>query len=336
MPLCQGCGSELGGTERFCRNCGAPVATLVADLVETHRFNPTNPDLQAPYATPESHTNPLMPGSPVAYPAVPGGGALASTHTSGPGTFIRHLLQNKFAWVLIFLLIVLLAVGGFTVARKARGRGGAPIAESRRPSPDEIVRRQLGFEPEKISDSDYPGIRGTFIESLISDDSPAALANLQAGDVLMELNNLPVRNSSELSQALETLKPGDEIVAKMYRDGQVITTKIKMGDPTLPLDQPKIESRNQGFLGIDGSDRRRIAGTGSWGVQLRGVRGNGPADLAGLLAGDIITEFDGHAVKTPQEFTRRIRATKPRTRVLVKFTRGPAEQVIELVVGHAD
>ena len=143
MPLCQGCGSELSGTERFCRNCGAPIATLVEDLVETHRFNPNKTDPQPPYAAPENPTNPLFRGSPAAQPVVAGAGAIASTR---PGSLIRHLLQHKFAWVLIFVLISLFAVGGFTVVRNIKRERGGRIAEPRRPSIDERVRSSLGFD----------------------------------------------------------------------------------------------------------------------------------------------------------------------------------------------
>jgi membrane-associated protease RseP (regulator of RpoE activity) len=307
---------------------------LVEDLVETHRFNPTNPDLQAQYAAPNSSTNPLLTGSPAAQPIVAGGGGLAPTRP-GPAAGIRHLLQHKFAWVLIFLLISLFIVGGFTLGRRAVRRRGGPQAELRRPSVEEIVRKSLGFDPDNVSDSDYPGIRGIFIKSLTSDDGPAALAEMQGGDVLMELGDQPVRNSTELSQALDSLKPGVVVAAKLYRDGKVIITRITIADPELVLPPPKVDTREQGFLGIEGYNRRRTA-TGSWGVELRGVRGNGPSDLAGLVKGDIITEFDGHPVKTAEEFTRRIRATKPRTRVMVKFFRGPAEQSVEMIVGHMD
>ncbi|HEU4387896.1 MAG TPA: PDZ domain-containing protein [Blastocatellia bacterium] len=334
MPLCQGCGSELGGAERYCRNCGAPVATFVEDLVETHRFNPTNPDLNAPYAAPNNPTNPLFPGSPASHPAVSGAGALPAPSA---GSLIGHLLQHKFAWVLIFLVVLLVVIGGVTVGRR-RGRGpGGPqgVVEIRR-SLDELVKKTLGFDPERVSDSDYAGIRGTFIDSLTSDDSPAALANMQAGDVLMELNNQPVRNSTELSQVLDAIKPGDEVTAKLYRDGQIVTTKIKLADPASVLDPPKVEARNQGFLGIEGTNRQRVAGTGSFGVEIRGVRGNGPADLAGLLSGDIVIEFDGHPIRTQQEFTRRIRASRPRSKVPVKFVRGGEPLTTDIVVGHVE
>jgi hypothetical protein len=33
----------MGDKDRFCRQCGAPVATLVGDLIDTFRFNPDAP-----------------------------------------------------------------------------------------------------------------------------------------------------------------------------------------------------------------------------------------------------------------------------------------------------
>ncbi|MGH9755141.1 MAG: PDZ domain-containing protein [Blastocatellia bacterium] len=61
---------------------------------------------------------------------------------------------------------------------------------------------------------------------------------------------------------------------------------------------------------------------------------NGPAKLFGLRPGDIITEFNGHPVKTPNEFNRHIRAVKPGSKVVVTFYRGVTEQKIEVIMGH--
>src|SRR5438552_18338373 len=43
MAICQGCGSEIIGRDRFCRKCGAPVPASVADLVDTRHLNPNAP-----------------------------------------------------------------------------------------------------------------------------------------------------------------------------------------------------------------------------------------------------------------------------------------------------
>jgi S1-C subfamily serine protease len=199
---------------------------------------------------------------------------------------------------------------------------------------EEAVQNALGFKQGVYSATEFPGVHGIFINNLISDDSPAALANIQAGDLLMELNNQQVRNDSELSQVLESLETGQEVPVKLYRDGTMTSSRIKIADRALPPSQPKTEPRNQGFLGILDSFRCPLPGTKKWGVEVKGLHINGPAKLSGLRPGDIITEFNGHPVKTPNEFNRHIRAVKPGGKVAVTFHRGATEQKIEVIMGH--
>jgi hypothetical protein len=212
-------------------------------------------------------------------------------------------------------------------------RDGADPARVRQKY-EEAVQNALGFKQGLYSATEFPGVQGIFINNLMSDDSPAALANIQAGDLLTELNNQKVRNDSELSQVLESLETGQEVPVKVYRDGSMTSSRIKIADRALPPSQPKTELRDQGFLGILDSFRRTIPGTKKWGVEVKDLHVKGPAKLYGLRPGDVITEFNGHPEKTPNEFNRHIRAVKPGSKVLVKFYRGVAEQKIEVVMGR--
>jgi len=111
--------------------------------------------------------------------------------------------------------------------------------------------------------------------------------------------------------------------------------RIKIADRAFPPLQMKTELDDQGFLGIlDSSRRCCIPGTKKWGVEVKDLHINGPADLFGLRTGDVITEFDGHPVKTPNEFNRHIRATKPGSKIALTLYRGGAEQKIELILGR--
>ena len=199
---------------------------------------------------------------------------------------------------------------------------------------EEAVQNALGFKQGVYSATEFPGIQGIFINYLMSDDSPAALANIQAGDLLTELNNQQVRNDSELSQVLGSLKTGQEVPVKLYRDGAMTSSRIKIADRALPPSQPKTELRDQGFLGILDAFRRPLPGTKKWGVELKALHINGPAKLSGLRPSDIITEFNGRPVKTPNEFNRHIRAVKPGSKVAVTFYRGVTEQKIEVIMGN--
>ena len=214
----------------------------------------------------------------------------------------------------------------------ARDRTEAAIA---RREYEEAVQNALGFKQGVYSASEFPDAQGIFVNSLMSDDSPAALAKIQAGDLLTELNDQQVRNNSELSQTVDSLKTGDEVPVKVYRDGAVISSRIKIADRSFPPLQPKLEADDQGFLGILDSFRRCcIPGTKRWGVEVKDLHVNGPAELFGLRPGDVITEFNGYPVKTPNEFNRRIRAVKPGSKVSVTFYRGATEQKIEVIIGH--
>jgi S1-C subfamily serine protease len=305
-------------------------------MVDTSRFNPAGVPPAAAQGVSREPTNPFYTPPPGPYP-------IPKYHTA---SFMKNFLRRKFLWMpAVILLSLFTATGiGFYTAETFRERhpvelsGGQEVEDPDvlRQRYEEGVQNALGFKQGVMSDAEFPEVRGIFVNSLMSDDSPAALANIQAGDVLMELNNQPVRNESELSLALNSLRIGDEVPVKLYRDGETITSKIKIADRSFPPIQTKTDVRDQGFLGILDSDRRCcIPGTKKWGVEIRELHDNGPAELFGLQVGDVITQFDGHAVRTANEFNRRIRAVKPRSKVPIKFYRvGGTEQTIQLIIGH--
>jgi len=244
--------------------------------------------------------------------------------------------------VFTFVVVGIGIGGGSRGRRAAEFREEVEAARARGEINDEMARHEyevavqnaLGFKQGDYSATEFPGVQGIFINNLMSDDSPAALAKIQAGDLLTKLNNQQTRNDSELSEVLKSLETGQEVPAEVYRDGATVSSRIKIADRAFPPPQPKTEPRDQGFLGILDSFRRTIPGTKKWGVEVRELHINGPAELFGLLPGDIITEFNGHPVKTPNEFNRHIRASRPRGKVSVTLYRGNTEQKVEVIIGH--
>src|SRR5262245_13680169 len=342
MAICRACSSEIIGSDRYCRNCGSSVAPVVAEFDDTRRFNPSSPLPAAAPGTPDP-TNPLYAPKYAAYVAPQSSSPLRQT-----ATLVMALLRQKLVWALLALMLftfVGLGIGigrGMSRRRAPDMREAAEAQQARDDINDEIARHKyeeavqngLGFKQGDYSATEFPDVQGIVINNLMSDASPAALAKIQGGDLLMELNDQQVRNDSELSQVLKSLETGQEIPLKVYRDGAEISLRIKIADRAFPASQPKIDPRDQGFLGILDSFRRTISGTKKWGVEVRELHLNGPAEPFGLRPGDVITEFDGHPVKTPNEFNRRIRATRPGSKVVVTFYRGATEQKIELIIGH--
>jgi PDZ domain-containing secreted protein len=310
-------------------------------MVDTSRFNPANVAPATVLEGAREPTNPFYAPPAGAYPAMQG--AVPRYHTA---SFMKNFFRRKFLWVPAVILLSLFTATGIGVYtfETLRERHPSELSVGQEAEDPEVLRQRyeegvqnaLGFKQGVMSDAEFPEVRGIFVNSLMSDDSPAALANIQAGDVLMELNGQVVRNDGELSLVLNSLKMGDDVPVKLYRDGETLTSKIKIADRSFPPIQTKTDVRDQGFLGILDSDRRCcIPGTKKWGVEIRELHDNGPAELFGLQIGDVITQFDGHAVRTANEFNRRIRAVKPRSKVPIKFYRvGGTEQTIQLIIGH--
>ncbi|HMX27716.1 MAG TPA: PDZ domain-containing protein, partial [Blastocatellia bacterium] len=298
--------------------------------VDTRRFNPQAGAAQR--ASGELN-NPFY---------VPPAGAYPAPQPSAPvyqtASLRKSFFRQKALWLILLWIVSLVAVFGVGIAARAnwsrRNRINNEFQGRKVYSND--AQNALGFQPGNLRDAEYSAeIKGMFVESLVGDDSPAALAGIQAGDVLTELNEQPVRNQGELGRVLDDLKPQAEIPAKVYREGEEVALRIKIADRAYRPPQMNLPLADQGFLGVTNTARRCcIPNTQKRGVEIQGIFENGPADLGGLREGDLITEFNGTAVRTPGEFNRLIRAAKPRSKVTVTFYRGTVLQKIELTLGH--
>lgn len=356
MTTCQACGGQITSSDRFCRNCGARIASLVGDLVETHPFDSTDTagateqhdsgDVKDRFCVPPRGVERAGPGPSPSYQA---------------GSFVKQLVDQKRNWLLIVPIIVLmfaLLVGaGIAIGRVLHRAQNQPARTNGHRQPTapsdtddaiddsdqevvgddagEAVKNGLGLVPSEVPDDEYPNIEGVFVGSLKSDNGPAAQAHIQAGDILTQLGDEPVTDADDIAEALKSREPGAEIAAKLYRDGETVSTNIKIADPAHPPFGQDAVPSNQGFLGLGDVERRCcIPGTKKWGLEINRIVDNSPADLAGLEKGDVITEFDKHTVRTPDELARRIRAATPRTKVMIKFYRGASEQTAEVLMGH--
>src|SRR5262245_3552904 len=275
MTTCRACSSEITGPDRYCRNCGVPVAPTVAEFDDTRRFSPSNPLPAVPPGQPDI-TNPLYAAQSAAY--VPPQGSAPSAPFA---LLIKLLFRKQLAWALIALMVLTFVGLGIGLGRATKRR---PAPDFRRQAQehrerDEVneetarrnyeiaVQNALGFNQGVFLASEFPDQQGIFVNHLMSDDSAAALAKIQGGDLLTELNGQSGRNNSELSKVLDTLKTGDEVPVTVYRDGSTLNLKIKIANRAFPPIQPKIEPRDQGFLGILNSSRHCcIPGTKKFGV----------------------------------------------------------------------
>ena len=70
------------------------------------------------------------------------------------------------------------------------------------------------------------------------------------------------------------------------------------------------------------------------GALIAGVEKSGPAEKGGLLAGDVITKFDGKMITTSGDLPRAVGATKPSKTVPVEILRKGAVKTLNVSVGE--
>jgi S1-C subfamily serine protease len=102
----------------------------------------------------------------------------------------------------------------------------------------------LGITP--ISQPDYYrklwGIEGVIVMALEADSEPAMegmrgltrsqRGRIQLGDVIFEIDGVPVRNENDYADIMEERKAGDEVIVRTRRDGRILQYVINLQAPS--------------------------------------------------------------------------------------------------------
>ncbi|RYL90860.1 PDZ domain-containing protein [Sporolactobacillus sp. THM7-4] len=87
---------------------------------------------------------------------------------------------------------------------------------------------------DQIDQLDLPkSVKGGLVVTDVQTGSPAARSNLEAGDVITEINGFKINSYIEFSTYMYThLHPGQRVQLKFYRSGKVHTTQLTLGSKT--------------------------------------------------------------------------------------------------------
>ena len=170
--------------------------------------------------------------------------------------------------------------------------------------------------PENAGFFNLPDASGAIVSQVVA-GAPASKAGLKAGDVLREIDGRKIANSSALQVAVSQTKPGSEIALGILRDGKPQTVKVAVGEFQAKkdaTDDDEDDDQNQGRLGLvlgtlSDDDRAQLKLPAEVkGAGVASVRPGSPAGEAGLAQGDVILEVNRHAISTPEEFGKQLKA----------------------------
>jgi len=116
---------------------------------------------------------------------------------------------------------------------------------------------------------------GVMVHSVV-EGSPAEVAGIEPGDVILEVNRQPVYKWGDIQNMINSSKEGKEITLLLQRDGSQSETSLKPEfDPAL--------------------GRRAIGVLLCWNIVSQVGKGS-PADEAGIIPGDTILSINGQAI----------------------------------------
>ena len=193
-----------------------------------------------------------------------------------------------------------------------------------------VERGRLGVHIQEVTQSlaqsfglDRP--RGALVAQ-VEKGSPAEQAGLKPGDVLLGVNGKAIERSAEIPPLVAAVKPGDKATLNVWRDGKKQDLAVTVGrldaDKTAEAASPRNEKADTGKLGLAVRPSKE-------GLVVEKV--SGPAERAGIQAGDVVTAVNGRPVKSVDDLRKAAEHAKGSVAVLVR--RGDDSIFVPIEIG---
>jgi predicted metalloprotease with PDZ domain len=310
---CGNCRLPMPKELRFCRNCGFRLGEGAAEYTETVRFQ------NAPPGT--------LPGAGAPHAGNFGyaGGPMTATPQGLPYKRRKRISGTAKLFMALILFFVVAAVFTSVVKRRpSRFPGSVTVVTD--------TRSYAGVNSFETTDG------GVTFENVDTPGGPADLAGLIGGDILTTVDGQPVHSDDEMAEIMRRIPIGKTVDVIYLRDGETKNTKLTtISRQEMQRLNAEFAARPQGKgrFGYDDDETERvpIAGTKIFGVRVDEISPSLPADMAGIKNGDVIIEFDGIPIRTPEELATRVRRAIPYETIKVVVMRGAERLEIPVKMG---
>lgn len=185
----------------------------------------------------------------------------------------------------------------------------------------------LGVNIETVKNEDGTKVRVV----KVLPDSAAEKAGLVPEDLIIKVNGVDVLSSSELIHEIVRHNAGEQVELMVFRDGEQKKLAATLEDKLAAV--PQVVARRMAFV-IPDKDRAYMGINMDklgpqmaqyfkvdQGVLVESVAEGGPAEAAGMSAGDIIQSIDGEQVASPKQLSQVLSKYQPGDEMTVEFVR---------------
>ncbi|MDD4939066.1 MAG: Do family serine endopeptidase [Candidatus Omnitrophica bacterium] len=161
--------------------------------------------------------------------------------------------------------------------------------------------------------------KGALVANVL-ENSPAQKAGVKQGDVIRQLNDKPIESVRQLLDAVGQAEIGRKAKVRVLREKKEIVLNVEVGE------RPENAEEEGGELGAEPSEQWRGLEVGELtpdiarrlgmppnnnkGAVIMGVEPGSEADDAGVVAGDVILEFDKQPVTNISDYKKAVKAAK--------------------------
>ncbi len=176
-----------------------------------------------------------------------------------------------------------------------------------------VRRPQLGIQVSDVRAADaevyhLEAVKGALVKG-VQQDSAAAKAGLELGDVIVSVDGQPVEDATELTTDLAQHQPGDTVELSYVRKGETKTVRVKLGEFETSGNNESGGGGGHSVAQILGFQvqsltpqiAQQLGYSQTSGVVISNVTPFSAAAASGLRSGMLVLQLNGHVIKTPAD-----------------------------------
>jgi serine protease Do len=176
--------------------------------------------------------------------------------------------------------------------------------------------------------------------SHVADDSPAAAAGLQSGDIIVQFNGKPVLSPGPFQTQVSRLQPGSKVPLTVLRKGAKQSLTIELGTRAAavaakPKTQPTLEIAGMAVQDLTDDLKVELDYQGQTGVVVVAVARDSIAGFSGLRPGMLIRQVNHQPIENLQQFQNVLRGASQDASILFLIDNRGAYRYIVLAAPQA-